>query len=359
MKKGNLFKRGLAVLLMGMVVAGLFVGCGAKSDTKVDTESGDLGSYEIRISAANSESHPQTLGLYAMKEYVEKESNGKLTISVFSNGQLGDEDVSLEQVQAGTLEMATASIAPVATFQKKFFALDIPFLFDTYEEAWMVMDSSVGIDLLDSLDEVGLKGLAYMENGFRHITTDNKEVKALKDLEGLKIRTMNSPMHIKNFQALDSNPTPVPFSELYMAMSQNIVNGQENPIANIWDVNMYEVQSYVSLTGHIYDAMPLVTNLKWWNELPPQYQTIIQKGAILGQNYSRFCNYEREDILKAKLEEKGMTVVEVSKEAKDEMRAASQDVVADAVKKEVGEETISNFLNGIENVKKDIVKGIQ
>ncbi len=319
----------------------------------------ELEEIDIRISACNSESHPQTLGLYAMKDYVERISDGKITVSVFPNGQLGDEEVSLTQVQAGTLEMCTSSIAPITTFQKKFSVLDIPFLFSDYEEAWMVLDSKVGQGLMESLNDMDLKGLAWMENGFRHITTKSKPVNTMADLKGVKIRTMNAPMHILNFQTLGANPTPVNFSELYMAMSQNIVDGQENPIANVWDLNMYEVQKYVSLTGHIYDSMPLICNLSWWNNLPAEYQTIIQEGAMIGQNYSRFCNYEREDELRTMLTEKGMEFTDVTDEAKEEMKNATQSIVADAVKEEIGAEYVDTFLTEMEEVKSDILKGVQ
>lgn len=356
MRDNKLAKRTAVLLLVCVMVVGLLTGCGTK---EVSSKAASDQTFEIRISDCNSDNHPQTLGLYAMKEYVEKASDGKIKVSVFPNGQLGDEEVSLQQVQSGTLEMATASFGPLATFQKKFFVMDIPFLFNNYEEAWMVLDSSVGTALLDSLEESGLKGMAFMENGFRHVTTKNVPVASLADLKGLKIRTMNAPMHIKNFQALGANPTPVPFSELYMAMSQNIVVGQENPLANIWDLNMFEVQTNVALTGHIYDAMPLVANLAWWDKLPAEYQTIIQKGALIGQNYSRFCNYERENLLEQKLIEKGMTVTHITDQAKQEMRAASQNIVIEAVKEKAGEEAVVEFMKGIEKAKQDVTKGVK
>lgn len=269
MKKKNIFVKFLAIMMtLVMVVA--MAGCGGSTETVADSE--DLGTYEIRISACNSLDHPQTLGLDAMKKYIESETEGKVTVKIYPNSQLGAEIESVEQVQNGTLEMATASIGPLATFQKKFAVLDIPFLFDDYHQAWATMDSKVGSDLMDTLEETGLKGLAYMENGFRHTTNSVRAINTIDDFAGLKIRTMEAPMHMANFTALGANPTPVPWSELYMAMSQKIVEGQENPLANIWELNMYEVQSYVSLTGHIYDSMPLVTNLEWFESLPLRNQ---------------------------------------------------------------------------------------
>lgn len=318
----------------------------------------ELGNIAIRISACNSINHPQTLGLFAMEKYVEEQSLGKIEVNIYPNGQLGSEEMSLEQVQSGTLEMCTASLAPITVYQNKFQVMDIPFLFGSYEEAWLVLGSYVGEELMATLEEVNMKGLAWMENGFRHTTTASKPIASISDFSGVKLRTMAAPMHILNFQTIGANPTPVPFSELYMALSQKIVDGQENPIANVWDLNMYEVQKALTLTGHIYDTMPLIANLDWWNSLPAEYQTIIIKGALIGQNYSRFCNYEREDLLKELLQEKGMTVLDPDDSVKEEMRAATQGVVTEAVRESIGGEYVDAFFAGMEEVLSDVTKGV-
>ena len=311
-----------------------------------------------RISACNSMTHPQTIGLMIMKQYVEDRTDGNFVINIFPNSQLGAEEESLAQVQTGTLEMATASLAPVTTFQKNFFVLDIPFLFNSYNEAWMVMDSKVGQDLLASLEECCMKGLAYMENGFRHTTSSVKPITKLADFKGLKIRTMQNPMHMANFDALGANPTPVPFSELYLSMQQKIVDGQENPIANMWDLNMYEVQKYVSLTSHIYDGMPLVANLRWFNKLPAEYQEALAVGAVLGQNYSRFVNAGREEVILAELQKKGMKVNTLDPAAIAEIQKVAQPVVIEKAKKELGAEYVDKFLADVKAVKADILKGM-
>lgn len=343
-------KKRIAVML---AVVALVLGCFAQSAAFAGQK------VEIRISACNSMDHPQTLGLLVMKDYVESHTNGDVQVHVFPNSQLGDEQVSVEQVQMGTLEMATASIAPIFSFQEKFAVLDIPFLFDNYLEAWAVLDSKVGTDLLDSLQEAGLYGLAFMENGYRHTTNNSRPIKSKADFSGLKIRTMQSPLHIKNFQELGANPTPIPFSEVYMALSQRIADGQENPIANIWDMKLIEVQKYTSLTGHIYDAMPLVANLNWFKGLSGEYQEIIRTGAILGQNYSRFINASREASIIEKLRAQGMEVNEIDAKAKEEIKATAQPVVAAEVKKIIGAEYVDAFLAGIKKVQEDTAKSVE
>ncbi|MDR3077696.1 MAG: TRAP transporter substrate-binding protein [Planctomycetota bacterium] len=314
---------------------------------------------EVRISACNSLDHPQTLGLLLMKEYVEGKTGGAVEIHVFPNSQLGDEAESLEQVQMGVLEMATASIGPIVPFQKKFAVLDIPFLFNDYPEAWAVLDSKVGSDLFDTFEEVGLYGLGWYENGYRHATNSIRPIKTLSDFKGLKIRTMQAPMHMLNFRELGANPTPVPFSEVYMALAQKIVDGQENPIANIWDIKLVEVQKYTSLTGHIYDSMPLVTNLKWFKALPADYQKAIETGAILGQNYSRFINYDREELIVAKLRAQGMEINSLAQADRDAIKAVSQPAVVAVVKKDLGDAYVDAFLAGIAKVRADIKKSVE
>lgn len=356
MKKRNLFVKLLSIAMVLMVVVA-FAGCGGNNASSAAGAQG--GTYEIRVSACNSLDHPQTLGLDVMKQYIESETQGKVKVSIYPNSQLGAEVESVEQVKNGTLEMATASIGPITTFQKKFSVLDIPFLFENYDQAWAVFDSKVGTDLMKTLEEVGLKGLAYMENGFRHVTNNIKPINTIDDFKGLKIRTMQAPMHMANFSALGANPTPVPWSELYMAMSQKIVDGQENPLANIWELKMNEVQKYVSLTGHIYDAMPLVTNLKWFQGLPADYQRIIEKGALLGQNYSRFINANREALLADKLTEKGMQVNSLTPENLAAIQKVSLPAVSEKVKAEIGADFVDAFLKGIETVKADTVKSVE
>ena len=313
---------------------------------------------KARISLCNAPSHPQSIGMQVFKKYVEEKTRGGVKVALYYNSQLGGERESVEQVKAGSLEMATASAGPLTTFNKKFMVLDIPFAFDSYEIAWGVLDGPMGQKLLDSSEGIGLKGLGYLENGFRHVTNNVRPINGPNDFKGIKIRTMEAPMHMENFKVLGSNPTPVPWTELYLTMQQKIVDGQENPLANIWEVKMYEVQKYCSLTGHIYDPMPLVANLAWFNKLPKDYQSIIQKGAILAQNYSRFVNKAREDAIIAKLRSKGMKVNEVSAANKEKMRLKSQAVVVAKIKANTDKKFVDEWLAGIATMNRDVKAGL-
>jgi len=312
---------------------------------------------KVRISLCNAPSHPQSIGMQVFKKYVEEKTKGGVQVALYYNSQLGGERESVEQVKNGSLEMATASAGPLTTFNKKFMVLDIPFAFDSYEIAWGVLDGPMGQKLLDSSENINLKGLAYLENGFRHVTNNVRPINGPDDLKGIKIRTMEAPMHMENFKLLGANPTPVPWTELYLTMQQKIVDGQENPLANIWEVKMFEVQKYTSLTGHIYDPMPLVANLAWFNKLPKDYQATLQKGAVLAQNYSRDVNMAREDAIIAKLTEKGMKVNEVSAANKEKMRLKSQAAVVAKIKAGTDKKFVDEWLAAITTVNKDVNAG--
>ena len=313
---------------------------------------------KIRVSLCNSQDHPQSIGMQLFKKYVEEKTKGGVQVALYLNSQLGGERESVEQVKSGSLEMATASAGPLTTFNKNFMVLDIPFAFDSYEIAWGVLDGPMGQKLLENSEGIGLKGLAYLENGYRHVTNNVRPINGPDDLKGIKIRTMEAPMHMENFKQLGANPTPVPWTELYLTMQQKIVDGQENPLANIWELKMFEVQKYCSLTGHIYDPMPLVANLAWFNKLPQDYQAIIEKGALLAQNYSRFVNKDRENKLAAKLTAKGMKVNNVSAAGKEKMRAKSQAVVVAKIKANADKKFVDDWLAAIATMNKDVNAGL-
>lgn len=348
----------ITALLLALVMVFALCACGNNGNGS-SAGGEDVGdeTYTIRIACENSDSYPATLGLYQMEKYIESHTNGKVQVEVCSAGQLGGEEETLEQVAQGNLEMAVASFAPVVSYVPEFMVMDIPFVFNSYAEAWMVLDSYIGTDLLDKMEAQGLKGLAYMENGMRQVTSNVSPINSAADFKGLKIRTMQNNNHMASFSALSANPTPVAFSELYISLSQNVVAAQENPIANVTDKKLHEVQKYLSLTNHIYDAMPLVCNLDFFNSLPQAYQKVVQAGAIYGQEFSRFCNLEREDLIVAELEsELGMTVNEVSNAARAEMAKIAQPAVIEMIAKDIGQDAVDEYLANVEDVLAQIAK---
>ncbi|MCF0138014.1 MAG: DctP family TRAP transporter solute-binding subunit [Oscillospiraceae bacterium] len=346
-------------LLLALVMVFALCACGGGNENGGSSDNNvpvDGKTYTIKIACENSDSYPATLGLYAMEKYVESHTNGAVQVEVCASGQLGGEEDTLEQVSQGTLEMAVASFAPVVSYVPAFEVMDIPFVYNSYEEAWLVLDSYVGTDLLDAMEEYGLKGLAFMENGFRQVTSSQGAIQSMDSFSGLKIRTMQNNNHMAFFQAMGANPTPVPFSELYMALSQKIADAQENPIANVTDKKLYEVQGYLSLTNHIYDAMPLVCNLKFFQSLPTEYQKVVTAGAIYGQEVSRFINAEREGLILADLEKQGMKINEVSADVRAQMAEAAQPAAIELIAGDIGQEAVDAYLASVEEILAQIAK---
>lgn len=351
-------KKTVALLLAMIMVFALCACSGNTSNSNAggDNDVADGQTYTIKIACENSDNYPATMGLYAMEKYVESHTNGAVQIEVCASGQLGGEEDTLEQVAQGNLEMAVASFAPVVSYVPEFEVMDIPFVYNSYEEAWLVLDSYVGTDLLDAMENYGLKGMAFMENGFRQVTSSVGAIETMADFSALKIRTMQNNNHMAFFQAMGANPTPVPFSELYMALSQKIADAQENPIANVTDKKLYEVQGYLSLTNHIYDAMPLVCNLDFFNSLPTQYQEVVTAGAIYGQEVSRFINAEREALILADLEKQGMKINTVSDDVRAEMAKAAQPAAIDLIAGDIGQEAVDNYLANVKDILAQISK---
>ncbi len=349
------------VVVLSFIIAIVLASCGTLTDKSSDEQQGGPVSKStlsekvtIRVSHCDPTTVPQHLGFEMFKKIVEEESGGAIQVKIYPATQLGGERESLEQVKNGSLEMATASAGPVTTFNKQFMLLDIPFVFDDYETAWMVMDGPVGQSLLRSGENVGLKGLGFMENGFRHVTNNVRPIKNPVDFKGLKIRTMEAPMHMENFKALGANPTPVPWQDTFLALQQNVVDGQENPLAAMYAANMFEVQRFLSLTGHIYDPMTVFVNPKWFYSLSEEHQALIHRAIILGQNYSRFVNKQREDFLVEEFETKGVQVNYLTIEEKEQLKSTSQKAVIEQVKKAIDQERIDAWLEAIEQVRKDV-----
>jgi tripartite ATP-independent transporter DctP family solute receptor len=215
-------------------------------------------------------------------------------VKVFPSSQLGAQKELIEGCIYGTLDMTLTSTAELGTFQPQKALFDMPFLFKDRKHAFAALDT-VGMDLAKALEPKGLKMLGYMENGIRHLTNNVREVKTPADMKGLKIRVMNNKVYIEMMKSLGASPTPMAFSELYSAMQQGTVDGQENPSAHIYTKRFFEVQKYASLTGHAYAPEPMLISMITWKKLTPQQQAIIQQAATESIAWQRKLS-EKEDL---------------------------------------------------------------
>lgn len=191
-------------------------------------------------------------GAVAFRETLERLSDGKFTVVEHPSSALGGERDMIEGLQIGSVDLVITSSGPLGNFAPEVLVLDLPFLFRDYEHARGVLDGEIGQEMLENMRDQDLVGLAWSENGFRHLTNSQRAVDAPEDLDGLKVRTMENQVHMRAFEAMGAAPTPMAWPEVYTALQQGTVDGQENPIPVIAAAKFWEVQDHVSLTGHVY-----------------------------------------------------------------------------------------------------------
>jgi tripartite ATP-independent transporter DctP family solute receptor len=223
-------------------------------------------------------SHPYAQGADHFAKLVAEKSGGDMEVQVFPSSQLGSQKDMTEGLIYGTIDMVLTGTADLGQFQPKMSLFDLPFLFKDRAHAYKALDT-VGMELGQELEPRGLKLLGYMENGIRHLTNNVRPVKAPTDMAGLKIRVMSNKIYIETIKSLGGSPTPMAFGELYSAMQQGTVDGQENPSAHIYTKRFFEVQKYASLTAHAYAPEPVLISMITWSKLSDAQKAIIQEAA--------------------------------------------------------------------------------
>lgn len=321
-------------LLIGGLAILVLAGC--NSDNSGATTAGEK--VKIRFAHSAVEDNPRHDGALKFKELVEEKSDGKITVEVFANEVLGSEPQMVENVSMNDLEMVASST--FSQYEPKVDLFGLPFLFDDSQAAWKGLDSEVGKDIYSSLLDNNLRVIGHFENGMRHTTTKDKPINSLKDFKGLKIRTPEMKILIDIFKPLNASPTPMAFGELYMALQQGTVDGQENPITNIHASKFYEVQNYLSLTGHSYSSTDIAISDQFWTSLSDEQQQIIQESMDEAVKFQRNLVVEKEAEYLNELKEHGMIINEPDKA---ELRDATNSVY-DNYRKKYGNELIDKLL---------------
>ncbi len=221
----------------------------------------------IKIGYATSPTSHYGVGSTVFCDEVEKRTGGRYKCQQFPNSALGGEREMVEAVQLGTLDVVNTSTGPIGNFVPEINIVDIPFLFRDYEHARKTLDGPIGDELRAKFPAKGLIALAWTENGFRHMTNSKRPVNTPDDLKGLKIRTMQNKVHIQAFQSIGVQPTPMAFPELFTALQQGTVDGEENPIPVILSAKFAQVQKYLSLTAHVYSPAMILVSPALWNKL--------------------------------------------------------------------------------------------
>ena len=304
-------KKVLAMILSLAMVLSL-VACGGSSDSSAPADDGAAEEstevITLRASSSTAPTHPYNVGLEKFAELVAERTNGQIKIDIFPSAQLGDERANIEDLQMGTLDIAVSSTGPLGNFVEDFLILDLPYLFSNYEHAHAVLDGEVGEGLKAQLTDLGIVGGAFWENGFRHMTNSKLPINTPADCAGLKLRCMENQAHIAAFSALGMDPTPMAWSEVFTALQQGVIDGQENPIAVIYSNAVYEAQAHLAITNHVYSAAMILFSQATMEKLTAEQQQILLDAAQEVAAYERSLCEDGEAEQIAEMESKGLQV---------------------------------------------------
>jgi tripartite ATP-independent transporter DctP family solute receptor len=307
---------------------------GQKEGTKPAAQGGAVAEYPalvLKLGHIAEPSHPYAKGADKWAELVSAKTGGKVKIQVFHSSQLGDQKTLIEGLVYGTIDMALVGTAALTQFQPQMGIFDLPFLFDDRDHAFRSLDT-VGMDIGKALEPKGIKLLGYMENGIRHMTNNVREIKTPEDMQGLKIRVQTSKIFIEMMKAMGASPTPMSLGELYSAMQNGTVDGQENPSAHIYTQRYYEVQKYASKTAHAYAPEPVLVSLAKWNSLPESVRTVLTDSAKEAIAWQRQFSTESDDDYWNKIVTTGkIKVIEVDRKPFQVITAPVIEMFADSV----------------------------
>lgn len=321
-------------LKVAAAVAGVFVFGMAQAQINERT---------FRIAINGAPGHPSVMGAEKWAELINKKSGGKMTLKVFPSTLGGDVQV-LSSVQGGTIDFAAMNSGILQGVQKEFAIFDLPFMFASGPEADKVLDGPLGKKIADLLPAKNLYNLAYWELGFRNVTNSKHPIAKASDLEGIKLRVIQSPIYIDTFTALGTNPVPMNFSEVYTALESKVIDGQENPFSVIETSRLNEVQKYLAITNHMYNPQSVIASKKKWDSLTKDEQEIllstVAEATLWQRQNSRALAGKSLDNLKKTMEVSELPAAEIAKireKLKPVIEKYSANVGAELVKELQGE----------------------
>lgn len=310
------------------------VALGAASTYHVEAQEARLGYVPI-------ESHPVGQAVNRFAELVETKTEGRVQISTFAGGALGNEPQMQSSLSGGFIELMVGPTSNLVGAVPEFGLFDLPFFFADFATVDAVMDGGVGDELFDRLEEnTGIVGLAYWDNGFRHMTNAARPINSVEDIAGLKIRVIPNPLFIQTFEAVGANPVPLPYPELYNALESGTVEAQETPVGLTYSDKFYEVTDYLTLTGHVYSPYVLLASKTWFDQLSEEDRQLVREAAAETEPYQRRLSRDAADnIAHVKLVEEGMEVTTLPEEEQQKLREMVAPVI-DAFAESIGRDLI-------------------
>ncbi|MDM0000843.1 TRAP transporter substrate-binding protein [Variovorax sp. J22P240] len=305
----------------------------------------------LKFAFQNQTGHPQAQGAQKFADLVAQKSGNKISVKLFPGGSLGGDLQTVSALQGGTVEMTVLNAGILTAQVKEFAAYDFPFLFNNGQEADAVTDGPFGQKLMAKLEEKGLHGLGYWDLGFRNLTNSKRPIAKADDIAGLKIRVIQSPIYIDLFNTLGANATPLPFPELYSALDQKAVDGQENPNTVILSSKFAEVQKHLTQTRHIYNPQALIVSKKTWDGMSAEEKKIITDAATEATAFQRQVSRGAADSALEALKTAGMTVTELPPAEMAKLREKVKPVI-EKYTASVGDATVKELMAEIAKVRK-------
>jgi len=321
-------KRLLSIILIVTILCMTLTGCA--DDLKKD-------SVTLTVAHVLNETHPYHLAWTKVAKLVDERTDGAMQIEVFANGVLGNERDIIEGMQLGIVDISCMSTGALASFSPSFMALDLPFLFDSRENAYKVVDSKIGKEMLNSLGDNMMVGIDFWENGFRNISNSKRDVVVPDDLKGLKLRTLENELQMNTFTTLGANAIPMAWGEVYTALQQGTIDGQENPLATIYLNKIHEVTTHISLTEHFYAAAPVVMSKKTYDKLSPENKKILVEVIQEVTDYEREISAQSDVEYLEALKEDGVKIIE---DIDKELWRETCQPVYDEYQEQIGEELL-------------------
>jgi len=352
------------VLVSALVLTGCSGGFGgdvAKADTDSTTSGPNLSAppeitgdvvtegdeHAIKFGIGLNDTSPQYLSVEYFGEILDQRTDGRLNVDIFPNSQVGDDKEMMSALQSGSLDMTYPSTSAATTLVPELRVFDLPFMFPTAEDADAVVDGPIGDEMLARFDGTGIKALSWADNGFRNLTNSKKAVETPADVAGLDLRVMENALQIDVWKALGANPTSMAFGEVFSALEQGVVDGQENPWSTIYSSKFFEVQGFGSQTGHVYTPFLIMMSQQTFDDLSAADQKIVQEAAKAAGDYDRVINREYDDFAKAELAAAGMVITDLTPEQLKAFQDATQPVY-DTWGPEIGSELVKSVQDQIE-----------
>jgi TRAP-type transport system periplasmic protein len=270
---------------------------------------------KLSLGHGNPVGSPRHTAALKFAEVAKAKSGGRIEVTVAPSGQLGDDAAMVTAMRTGALDISANSQGAVANTVPEYAAFGMPFLFADLPQAWKIMDGPVGKELADKSAEKGLIVLGYWDNGIRHMSNNKRPLVKPEDLKGLKMRTPPDSVTVDIMQSLGAEAQQIKFSELYVALQQGVVDGQENPLTNIASAKLNEVQKFITLTGHKYEMTPFLMSKRTWDRLGDGDRKAVQDAATEATTLQRKLSKEADDSLVAELKSKGVQIDNADKAA--------------------------------------------